>query len=121
MDMRRVKINKGKTVPLHFRFAGALILGVSVVMAMNHLPEPWSLLLAILLCTLVPALWFATDIIIIDRDSDQLFDGAWTMGFRIGKTQPLGTIEKLEPLRIFLQRWHSLKMQPFCGSFWVFG
>lgn len=91
--MKIVRVNKGKTIPLPFRFISALLIGLSVVQVLRNLQEPWSIIIAILLSFILPGIWFASNIIIIDLERKTLFDGSWTMGFRFGKNHRFESID----------------------------
>ena len=95
MDMRIAKVNKGKTFPFSIRFVSAVLIVFGIIQVMRSLEEPWSILVSIVLSFILPGIWFATNIIIIDLEKKQLFDGAWTLGFRMGKTQSFDSIEKV--------------------------
>lgn len=62
---------------------------------MDWLAEPWSILIAMLICTILPALWFATNVIIINEEKKTIFDGVWTMGRKLGKPVEYAAIEKI--------------------------
>ena len=62
---------------------------------MDWLSEPWSILVAIAICSFLPALWFATDVIIINEENKTIFDGVWTMGRKLGKPIKYQAIEKI--------------------------
>ena len=62
---------------------------------MDMLPEPWSILIAIAISSFLPALWFATNVIIINEESKTIFDGVWTMGRKLGKPVKYQAIEKI--------------------------
>lgn len=62
---------------------------------MDLLPEPWSILIAMLVCSFVPALWFSNKVIIINEENKTVFDGIWTMGKKLGKPVPYDSIEKI--------------------------
>ena len=93
--MRIVRIHQGKTLPLQFRIVIAMILGILVVVSMDQLPQPYSIAAAIALSALVPAAWFATDLLKIDLEANKIFNGAWVMGFKFGKETPITSIEKI--------------------------
>ncbi len=62
-------------------------------MLVEWLREPWSVVAAIVISTLLPAVWFATKVIIINEENRTIFDGVWTMGKRLGKPIKYGAIE----------------------------
>ncbi len=62
---------------------------------MDWLPEPWSIIVAMAICTFLPAIWFATKVIIINEENKTIFDGAWTMGRKLGKPVKYDGIEKI--------------------------
>ena len=62
---------------------------------MGWLSEPWSIIVAIAISTFLPALWFATHIIIINEEDKTIFDGVWTMGCKLGKPVSYEAIEKI--------------------------
>lgn len=95
IDMKIVRINKGKSLPLIARIIGLLIVGFSITRTFQLVEEPLSILLAIGISIVLPALWFATNLIVIDHERKTLFDGIWTMGFKIGKNTHYKEIQSL--------------------------
>jgi len=93
--MKIIRIHKGKVFPLPFRLVAVAVVMVSVIKIMDTLPEPWSIFLSILVAALLPATWFATHVIIINEENKTIFDGAWIMGFKIGKLHSYHQIEKI--------------------------
>ncbi|WP_436515238.1 hypothetical protein [Ekhidna sp. To15] len=93
--MKIIRINKGKAVSLPIRFTAVVLVVVLTIKLMDWLPEPWSILTAMLICTILPALWFATKVIIINADKKTIFDGVWTMGRKLGKPVKYQAIEKI--------------------------
>lgn len=93
--MKKIRISKGKAVSLPIRFLGVIITVVLTVKLMDWLPEPWSILVAMAISTALPALWFATNVIIINDSSKTIFDGIWTMGRKLGKPKKYNSIEKI--------------------------
>ena len=93
--MRIIRIHQGKTLPVAFRVTITMILGVLIVVTMEQLRTPYSIGLSILLSTLVPAFWFAAEILIIDLESNEIFNGTWIMGFKFGKVSPITSIDKI--------------------------
>lgn len=93
--MRIVRINKGKAIGLPVRLlltAGMIVMSIYL---MNLLPEPWSILVVMIVATIFPGIWFASKVIIVDEERKRLFDGVWTMGCRLGPTLQYGTIEDI--------------------------
>lgn len=76
------------------RFAVAVIAAIGIIKIMQEWEEPYSIIASILLSTLIPAIWFATNILIIDNDQHTIFDGRWIMGFKKGKTTSYREIDK---------------------------
>lgn len=68
---------------------------VITIRLMDMLPEPWSILIAIAISSFLPALWFATKVIIVDEEHKTIFDGVWTMGKKLGKPLKYHSIEKI--------------------------
>ncbi len=68
---------------------------VITIKLMDMLPEPWSILIAIAISSFLPALWFATKVIIVDEEHKTIFDGVWTMGKKLGKPLKYHSIEKI--------------------------
>lgn len=95
MDMRIIKVNKGKTIPFPIRFVCALFIVLGIIEVLRNLAEPWSILIAILLSFILPGVWFATNIIIIDLEKKALFDGVWTLGVKMGKSVSIEGVDKL--------------------------
>ena len=93
--MKVLKINKGKAIPLPFRFFSVIVLAFIIIKSMQSLEEPWSIIVSIILSMILPAIWFATNIIAIDMSAKSIFDGTWIMGFRVGKPIPFDSIEKI--------------------------
>ncbi len=62
---------------------------------MDALPEPWSIFITIIIASFLPAIWFASYLIVIDDENKTLFDGVWTMGRRFGKTIKYQSIDKI--------------------------
>ena len=93
--MEIIRINKGRAVNLPIRLVGIIVVAVVTIKLMDSLPEPWSILIAILIASFLPALWFSFNVIIIDMDKKEIFDGVWTMGKRLGKPIPFNEIEKI--------------------------
>ncbi len=93
--MRIIRINKGKAVNLPIRLVGIAIVIVATIKLMNSLPEPWSIFITIVIASFLPALWFSYNIIVIDMEKKEIFDGVWTMGKRLGTPIPFNRIEKI--------------------------
>ncbi|MEO9485796.1 MAG: hypothetical protein ABJG47_20230 [Ekhidna sp.] len=93
--MKIIRISKGKAVNLPIRFLGALLMVVITVKLVDWLPEPWSIVSAIAIATFLPALWFATNVIIIDAEKKTIYDGIWTMGRKLSKPVKYEAIEKI--------------------------
>ncbi|WP_370089208.1 hypothetical protein [Ekhidna sp.] len=93
--MKIIRINKGKAVPLPIRFVSVLVMVIITIALMDALPEPWSIFIAILIASFLPALWFATNVIIINEEDKTIFDGVWTMGRKLGKPVRYQSIEKI--------------------------
>ncbi|MBC6427609.1 MAG: hypothetical protein GDA51_14355 [Ekhidna sp.] len=102
--MKIVSIHQGKTLPLPLRFFIAMIPGALVVISMNQFAQPYSIVLAIALSALVPAVWFATDILTIDLEEKKIFNGAWVMGFKFGRVTSVTSIEKVFINRIEIKQ-----------------
>ncbi|MEP0984450.1 hypothetical protein [Ekhidna sp.] len=93
--MRIVRINKGKAINLPFRFLSVISVVALTIVLLDALPEPISIFIVIAIASLLPAIWFATNVIIIDEDHKTIFDGVWTMGKKLGKPANYDTIEKI--------------------------
>ncbi len=93
--MEIIRINKGRAVNLPIRLVGIVVVAVITIKLMDSLSEPWSILIAILIASFLPALWFSFNVIIIDMNKKEIFDGVWTMGKRLGKPTPFNEIEKI--------------------------
>jgi len=93
--MRIVRIHQGKTFSLQLRLIVALFLGVSMVLIMEQIHQPYSIGIAIILSALIPAAWFTTNILTIDLEKCRIFVGIWVMGFKFGKETSFYTIEKI--------------------------
>ncbi|MEP1034869.1 hypothetical protein [Ekhidna sp.] len=93
--MKIIRINKGKAVSLPIRFVAVVATVVLTIKLMDWLPEPWSILVAMAISTILPAIWFATNVIIINEDNKTIFDGVWTMGRKLGKPSKYDSIEKI--------------------------
>ena len=93
--MRIVRINKGRTVNLPIRLVGVVIVVIITVKLMDALPEPWSIFIAIAIASFLPLLWFSFNVIIINEEKKNLFDGVWTMGHKLGQVIQYGSIEKI--------------------------
>jgi len=93
--MKIVRINKGKVVNLPIRLVSAVIMVVITISLMDALPEPWSIFIAIAIASILPGIWFASYVIIINEVKKTLFDGIWTMGHKFGKPIKYDSIEKI--------------------------
>ncbi|WP_420577288.1 hypothetical protein [Ekhidna sp.] len=93
--MRIVRINKGKVVNLPIRLVSVVVMVVITISLMDALPEPWSILIAIAIASILPGIWFASYVIIINEENKTLFDGIWTMGHKFGKPIQYESIEKI--------------------------
>lgn len=93
--MKIIRISKGKAVGLPIRFVAAILMVVLTIKLVDWLPEPWSIIIAIVISTFLPALWFATNVIIINEEDKTIFDGVWTMGRKLGKPVSYEAIEKI--------------------------
>ncbi len=107
--MRVVRINQGKALSLPFRFVIALILMGAIFKALVLLSEPYSIFVAIILSFLVPAIWFATSLIIIDEERHILFKGNWAMGFKFGKKIVFSSIKEILVKKVKTKKkYHTL-------------
>lgn len=93
--MKIVRINKGKAVNLPFRFLAVIVMVFLTITLMDALPEPLSIFIVIIIASLLPAIWFATKVIIIDEEHKTIFDGVWTMGKKLGEPANYDSIEKI--------------------------
>ncbi|WP_425390347.1 hypothetical protein [Ekhidna sp.] len=93
--MKIVRINKGKVVRLPIRLFSVLAIVFITIKLMDALPEPWSIFIAIGIASILPAIWFASYIIIINEEKKTIFDGIWTMGRKFGAIKKYDTIEKI--------------------------
>lgn len=93
--MRIIRINKGKAVYLPIRLLSVIILIGITLMLVKWLSEPWSVLAAIVISSLLPAIWFATKVIIINEENKTIFDGVWSMGKKLGKPMKYMAIEEI--------------------------
>ncbi|MFK7951418.1 MAG: hypothetical protein AB8B73_01125 [Ekhidna sp.] len=92
--MKVVKINKGKTIAFHIRFAG-IIVAIAICMKLLTIqPMNLAILLTIPFTMLVPAIWFASNIITIDMDKMEIHDGVWVLGRKFGKPEKFNSIDK---------------------------
>ena len=94
--MKVLKINKGKTISFLPRLTLILLAVVGIVKILQLIEEPYSLLLTMLLSLLPPAIWFATNIIIINAEENKIFQGVWVMGYKFGQTTRFDKIEAFE-------------------------
>ncbi|MEO1254004.1 MAG: hypothetical protein AAFY41_03825 [Bacteroidota bacterium] len=93
--MRIIRINKGRTISLPIRLLGVFGILMLITTAMINLSEAWAILVSIILASFFPALWFSFNVIIIDAENQEVFEGVWTMGKRFGKPVPFNKIEKI--------------------------
>ncbi len=93
--MKTIRINKGRALNLPIRFIGVVGVIVIMIKLMETLSEPWSLIIVIAIASFLPALWFSYQVIIIDMEKKELFDGIWTMGKRLGSSTSFNGIEKI--------------------------
>ncbi len=93
--MKIVRINKGKVVNLPIRLVSVLVIFFIIFKLMETLSEPLSIFIAIVFASILPAIWFASYVIIIDEETKTVFDGIWTMGKRFGKPRKYDAIEKI--------------------------
>lgn len=119
--MKIIRINKGKAVNLPIKLISVLIVAVATIKLMDSLAEPWSILIAIVLGSFVPAIWFATEVIIIDMENKEIFEGVWTMGKRLGKPVSFQKIEKIFINRVKTkQNTYSLSNQQHISTNYEF-
>jgi len=71
---------------------------------MDQLVQPYLIALAIVLSMLVPAAWFATDILIIDLEEKKIFNGTWIMGFKLGRVTSITSVRKIFINRVKTKR-----------------
>ncbi|MEO9870223.1 hypothetical protein [Ekhidna sp.] len=93
--MKIIRINKGKAVNLPIRFVSIILMVIVTIKLMYELPEPWSILVAIIVSSFVPAIWFASNVIIINEENKTLYDGVFAMGRKFGKPTKYDSIEKI--------------------------
>lgn len=98
--MKIVRVNRGKTLGLPFRLLAVGITFFSIQWLMNMLEEPVSIIVSMLVACFLPATWFASDILIIDAEKNQIFDGVWTMGMKWGKSLKYDTISAISIERV---------------------
>ena len=98
--MKIMRIHQGKSLPLPFRFLMAMVFGVLIIASIQQLAWPYSIAFAMVLSTLAPAVWFATNILIINMEEREIFNGVWVMGFKFGRITPVTSIEKVFVNRI---------------------
>ena len=93
--MRIIRINKGKAIKLPVRLVAVAAVITLTIKAVDWLPEPWSILSVIVISALLPGLWFATKVIMINEEEKTIFDGVWTMGLKFSKTRGYDAIEEI--------------------------
>ena len=91
--MRIVRINQGKAISIALRALIVAILFYLIVLIFNHLPSQIAIASSIFICSVIPGIWFATKIFVIDIERNQLFTGFWAMGFQRGTKVSFNQIE----------------------------
>lgn len=94
MIMKVVKINKGKAIAFHIRLAGVIIAIALCMKLLTIQPMNLAILLTIPFTMLVPAIWFAANIITIDMEKKEIHDGIWVLGRKFGRSESFSGIEK---------------------------
>ena len=84
--MKVFRIHQGKALPLPVRILCVTLVVVATTQVLLWLPKPYSMVISIATCTLLPAAWFANKLLIIDEEKKTVFKGIWTMGKRFGDT-----------------------------------
>lgn len=92
--MKVVRINKGKAIPWHIRLVGVIICVIICINTLKIQPEFLAIISTIICSMLVPAIWFASNIITIDANKKEIHDGVWTLGKKFGKPEKFKTIDK---------------------------
>ena len=93
--MKIIRINKGKVFNIPIRLVSVAVVGVVTIKLMDSLPEPLSIFISMGIATILPAIWFASNLLIIDHEKKEIFDGIWTIGLKFGKPTPYSGIEKI--------------------------
>lgn len=93
--MKVIRIYKGKVVNLPIRLVSVLVVVFVTIKLMDTLSEPLSIFIAIAFASILPGIWFASHVIIVNEENKTLFDGIWTMGRRFGKPISYNSIEKI--------------------------
>lgn len=93
--MKVVKINKGKAIAWHIRLVGVIIAIIICMSTLKLQPESLAIILTILCSILVPAIWFASNIITIDLEKKEIHDGVWVLGRKFGRSEKFDNIDKL--------------------------
>ncbi|WP_462252276.1 hypothetical protein [Ekhidna sp.] len=93
--MRIIRINKGKAVRLPLRLLCVILMILMTVKLANWLSEPWSIISVILIASFLPAIWFATKIIIINEENKTIYDGIWTMGRKLKKSSNYTSLSEI--------------------------
>ena len=93
--MKIVRISKGKAVSLPLRLGAVAITIFSIIKVVDLLSESLSIFVILILCCFVPAIWFATNVIIINEENKTIFDGIWTMGKKLGKPVKYNKLEEV--------------------------
>ena len=57
-------------------------------------PEYLAIILTIICSMMVPAIWFAANIITIDMEKKEIHDGVWTLGRKFGRSVKFNSIDK---------------------------
>jgi hypothetical protein len=94
MIMKVARINKGKAIPWYIRFAGVIIAIVICMKTLALQPEFLAIITTIICSMLVPAIWFASNIITIDMEKKEIHDGVWTLGRKFGRSTKFNSIDK---------------------------
>ena len=78
--MSKVKINQGRTLMPHFRWAYSLVLLCALAVSFVILPEFWAIVLAMMLSFSVPLIWSSFYILEIDPNQKVIKEYTLIMG-----------------------------------------
>ncbi|MDH5609631.1 MAG: hypothetical protein OEY56_09125 [Cyclobacteriaceae bacterium] len=93
--MKVVRIAQGKAVPLPFRFAGTLVILMLFVGMHAYLAMHVFVLMAMVVSSLLPALWSSVFILEIDPANHIIHEYVWVMGRKFGKKRPLPPLGRI--------------------------
>lgn len=92
---RKVTINQGRIVPVHFRFAITIVVFMGMSLALQNLGETPAILTCIFISFLLPLVWSSFHLLQILPEENTIKEGYLIMGIKKLESQRYSALDKI--------------------------